>query len=109
MTRDFETILYQSADGIARIALNRQERLNAINATMTDDLRQAVGAANDDAAVRVVVLSGAGRAFCAGYDLDWGTRAEDANQRTLSGQCATTWACRAMCEPLCQSGNRRSR
>jgi enoyl-CoA hydratase len=86
MTRDFETILYQPADGIARITLNRPERLNAINATLTDDLRRAVSAANEDAAVRVIVLSGAGRAFCAGYDLDWGTKAEDANQRAMSGQ-----------------------
>ena len=86
MTRDFETLLYQPADGIARITLNRPERLNAITATMTDELRRAVGAANEDAAARVIVLSGAGRAFCAGYDLDWGTKAEDANQRAMSGQ-----------------------
>src|ERR1700674_3514110 len=86
MSPDFETLLYQSTDGIARITLNRPERLNAINATMTDDLRRAVGAANDDAAARVIVLSGAGRAFCAGYDLDWGTKAEDASQRAMSGQ-----------------------
>ncbi len=86
MARDFETLLYQPADGIARITLNRPERLNAINSILTDDLRRAVGAANDDAAARVIVLSGAGRAFCAGYDLDWGTKAEDANQRAMSGQ-----------------------
>jgi enoyl-CoA hydratase len=85
MSPDFETLLYRSADGIARITLNRPERLNAINATMTDDLRRGVGAANDDAAARVIVLSGAGRAFCAGYDLDWGTKAEDATQRAMSG------------------------
>lgn len=82
---DFETVLYSAADNIARITLNRPERLNAINATLTDDLRRAVAAANDDGTVRVIILSGAGRAFCAGYDLDWGTKAEDATQRAMSG------------------------
>jgi len=81
----FETLLYSAANNIARITLNRPERLNAINATLTDDLRRAVAAANDDAAVRVIILSGAGRAFCAGYDLDWGTKAEDATQRAMAG------------------------
>ncbi len=82
----FETIAYSVDDGIARITLTRPERLNAINAQLITDLRDAVAAANDDQSVRVVVLSGAGRAFCAGYDLDWGTKAEDASQRAMSGQ-----------------------
>jgi enoyl-CoA hydratase len=81
----FETIEYTSVDGTARIVLNRPERLNAITAQLTADLRSAVSRATDDAAVRVIVLSGAGRAFCAGYDLDWGTKAEDATQRSLAG------------------------
>ncbi len=81
-----ETIDYTAGDGIARIVLNRPERLNAINAQMIADLRDAVAAANEDAGVRVIILSGAGRAFCAGYDLDWGTRAEDATQRAMAGQ-----------------------
>lgn len=81
----FETMTYDSAEGIARITLNRPERLNAISAVMTAELRQAVQQATDDPAVRVVVLSGAGRAFCAGYDLDWGTKAEDASQRSMAG------------------------
>ena len=81
----FEAIDYSAADGIARITLNRPERLNAINRPLISDLRDAVIAANEDGAVRVLVLSGAGRAFCAGYDLDWGTRAEDATQREMSG------------------------
>ncbi|HEU4759975.1 MAG TPA: crotonase/enoyl-CoA hydratase family protein [Dehalococcoidia bacterium] len=81
------TTLQCSVDGaIARIVLNRPERLNAINAEMIVELREAVAAANEDASVRVMVLSGAGRAFCAGYDLDWGTRAEDASQRAAGGQ-----------------------
>ena len=81
----FEAIDYAAADGIARITLNRPARLNAINRRLISDLRDAVIAANEDGAVRVMVLSGAGRAFCAGYDLDWGTRAEDATQREMSG------------------------
>jgi enoyl-CoA hydratase/carnithine racemase len=81
----FETVAYSATDGIARITLNRPERLNAINRQLISDLREAVAAANEDGAVRVMVLSGAGRAFCAGYDLDWGTRAEDATQREMAG------------------------
>jgi enoyl-CoA hydratase len=79
-------VLYSAADGIARVALNRPERLNAINAQLIVELREAVTAANADASVRVIVLSGEGRAFCAGYDLDWGTKVEDAAQRAMSGQ-----------------------
>jgi enoyl-CoA hydratase len=82
----FETIDYRAADGVARITLNRPERLNAINRQLISDLREAIAAANDDGGVRVMVLSGAGRAFCAGYDLDWGTKSEDASQRALAGQ-----------------------
>jgi enoyl-CoA hydratase len=81
----YDTIDYSAADGIARITLNRPERLNAINTQLVADLRAAVAAANDDASVRVMILSGAGRAFCAGYDLDWGTKGEDAAQRAMGG------------------------
>ena len=82
----FETLQYSAGAGVARIILNRPDRLNAINRQLTADLREAVRAAGDDDAVRVIVLSGAGRAFCAGYDLDWGTKAEDATQRAQGGQ-----------------------
>ena len=83
---DYETIDYVVDGAVARLTLNRPERLNAINAALTRDLRAAVAAANDDGSVRVLVLSGAGRAFCAGYDLDWGTKAEDAGQRAMGGR-----------------------
>lgn len=81
----FETINYAVDGAIARITLDRPERLNAINTQLVADLRAAVIAANDDSAVRVLVLSGEGRAFCAGYDLDWGTKAEDASQKAADG------------------------
>ena len=62
-------VLYQRDGRIARITLNRPEALNAIDAELPGELEDAVGRANADANVHVIVLSGAGRAFCAGYDL----------------------------------------
>ena len=71
------TTLSLALDGrIARITLQRPERLNAINREMPRELAAAVAEANAAPAVHVIVLAGAGRAFCAGYDLEWGTRVE---------------------------------
>jgi len=81
----YEYVEYKTEGAVARITLNRPERLNAINAGLVADLRAAVLEANQAAEVRVIVLSGAGRAFCAGYDLDWGTKGEDAVQRAMGG------------------------
>jgi enoyl-CoA hydratase len=63
------TIKYEARERIARITLNRPERLNAINDAMPGDIRRAVEQANADDAVHVIIVDGAGRAFCAGYDL----------------------------------------
>ena len=64
------TTLKFAVDGrIARITLNRPERLNAINEKMPREIRRAIEAANADERIHVIVLAGAGRAFCAGYDL----------------------------------------
>ena len=64
-----DTLLYEVRDRIALLTLNRPERLNAIGERTGRDLREAVARANADDAVHVIVLRGAGRAFCAGYDL----------------------------------------
>lgn len=65
------------ADGaIARIRLNRPKKLNAINAEMLDGLTAALDRAEADENIRVVMLSGEGRAFSAGFDLDIGAPAE---------------------------------
>ena len=64
----YETILYDTDGAVATITLNRPERLNTIVPPMPDELEQAVIAANRDPQVRVIVLRGAGRAFCAGFD-----------------------------------------
>ena len=62
-------VLYQPDGRIGRITLNRPDVLNAIDDALPQALADAVAAANDDPAVHVIILSGAGRAFCAGYDL----------------------------------------
>ena len=66
---DYTTLIYETEDRIARITLNRPERLNAINNEMPEEIAAAIAEAGADDAVHVIVLAGAGRAFCAGYDL----------------------------------------
>jgi len=68
----YQTLLYEKAGRIARIVLNRPERLNAISLGMPDELERAVAEANADGDVRAIILKGAGRAFCAGFDLSPG-------------------------------------
>ena len=63
-------VLYARDGRIARITLNRPEKLNAIDGEMPRALRSAVEEAGRDDSIHVIVLSGAGRAFCAGYDLE---------------------------------------
>ena len=61
---------YESVDRVATITLNRPEKFNAITERMPGDLAEAVARANDDDSVHVIVLTGAGRGFCGGYDLN---------------------------------------
>ncbi len=63
-------IIYEQSGRIARITLNRPDVLNAIDETLPSALEAAVIRANADESTRVIILSGAGRAFCAGYDLN---------------------------------------
>ncbi len=66
---EFTTLTYTTTDRVATITLNRPERLNAINDAMPAEIRNAVEIAEGDDDVHVIVITGAGRAFCAGYDL----------------------------------------
>jgi enoyl-CoA hydratase/carnithine racemase len=66
---DFQTIRYEVADGILTITLNRPEQLNAFTTQMATELIDAFHSASEDDAVRAVIVTGAGRAFCAGMDL----------------------------------------
>ena len=68
----YETLLYDTDGAIATITLNRPQSLNTIVPPMPDELEAAVHQAVADRAVKVIVLRGAGRAFCAGFDFGQG-------------------------------------
>jgi enoyl-CoA hydratase/carnithine racemase len=78
----YEQILTQAKDGILTITLNRPEKLNAFTGTMMNELIDAFEKASVDDAVRVIVVTGAGRAFCAGADLSAGAATFDYDKRT---------------------------
>jgi len=79
----FEHLLIETtAAGVRTITLNRPERLNAVNPRLADELPLAMAQAAHDDAVRVVVITGAGRGFCAGLDLGERSLREDADRAT---------------------------
>ena len=67
---NLENVTYEVKDGVAVISLNRPQALNAFTQAMGRGLKQAVADAVADDAVRVIVLTGAGRGFCAGADMN---------------------------------------
>jgi 2-(1,2-epoxy-1,2-dihydrophenyl)acetyl-CoA isomerase len=70
MNNQYESLLVDTAeDGVRTITLNRPEKMNAVNLKLADELTVAVGEASRDDAVRAVVITGAGRGFCAGIEL----------------------------------------
>ena len=67
---EFETVLYEmKEDHIVKITMNRPEKRNALNYDLLRDLDLAFEEADNDPEIRVVIFAGAGKAFCAGYDL----------------------------------------
>jgi enoyl-CoA hydratase/carnithine racemase len=66
----YHDLIYAIEDGIATITLNRPARMNAISRNLEKELHRAFDEADDDRAVRVIILTGAGTAFCAGFDQD---------------------------------------
>lgn len=65
----YQTILFEITEGVARLTLNRPDRLNSFNVQMHQEVRDALGQAAASRDARVLVLTGAGRGFCAGQDL----------------------------------------
>ena len=72
------TVLYESGEGVATLTLNRPDRLNAITGELIAELEAGLDRAEADDAVHAVRLRGAGRAFCAGYDIGWGAAVMEA-------------------------------
>lgn len=68
MSDQFKDILYDVADRVATITLNRPERMNALTPSMQLELHAAFDQADNDPAVKVIILTGAGKAFCSGFD-----------------------------------------
>ena len=73
----FTEILYEVEDGVLTLTLNRPAKLNALTRTMLRELLEALDRADADDAVRAVIVTGAGRAFCAGADLSAGAKTFD--------------------------------
>src|ERR1700749_1060761 len=86
----FETLTYAVEDGVATVTLNRPEKLNAFNTRMMQDMIAVFDETDRDDAVRAVVVTGAGRAFCAGADLSGGAQTFDYEARGGEAMAART-------------------
>ena len=75
---DYEFVLFNQDDAVVTITLNRPDAMNALSHQLERELHQALDEADADPTVRVIVLTGAGRAFSAGYDFDDDVLEDDA-------------------------------
>ena len=82
---DFEQITTEVADGVLTITLNRPDRLNAWTARMGEELIEAFDRADADDGIRAIIVTGAGRGFCAGADLASGGETFDYREREIGG------------------------
>lgn len=86
---DYQTLRYDVADRILTLTLNRPDRMNAFTGVMCDELIAAFDRADADDAVKVVIVTGAGRAFCAGADLERGGETWGKHSDYIAAQAAT--------------------
>ena len=98
----YETIKYEVDEQILTITLNRPDKLNAFNAAMQKELIEAFDAADKDDNVRAIIVTGAGRGFCAGADLSSGADARGGCARSslrCSGRAFRSAALSVGCSP----------
>ena len=87
MIAPFSTVIYETSDGVAHLSLNRPAQLNAYSVAMRDDFAEILDAVAADSEVRSVLITGQGRAFCAGADLtEFGTAPSQAIARSVRWQ-----------------------
>src|SRR5947208_6374133 len=89
VSTDFETLRYEVSDGLARLTLDRPESMNGMTNRMVREARDVLELARADPSVRVLVLTGEGRAFCPGADLKHFTAGE-ADERLTAREFAVT-------------------
>src|SRR3989449_9163150 len=93
-----DELLCSVADGVATVTLNRPAKRNALNRAVLEGLAGAFERLEDDPTVRVVVVRGAGPAFCSGMDLDELARQQDASadprseERRVGKECRSRWS-----------------
>ena len=93
----FEQIIAEVDDHVLTITLNRPERLNAWTPTMAHELMEAFDLADADDEVRAIIVTGAGRGFCAGADLAAGGETFDYRKRAHDGSGRATTAANSRC------------
>lgn len=86
----YETIIFEAKDGVATLTLNRPDVFNALNDALAEEVLDALKQATKDASVRALLVTGAGKAFCAGQDLK--SISDMAGSRSISEHLALTWA-----------------
>jgi enoyl-CoA hydratase/carnithine racemase len=99
----YETIKYEVAEQILTITLNRPDKLNAFNGPMQKELIDAFDQADKDDDIRAIIVTGAGRGFCAGADLSSGADTFDRDARRGPVARSTT------ATPMCATAADRSR
>ncbi len=97
MSEQAAEVLVEDRGHVRWLRLNRPEAMNAITGTMLGQLNEVLKAADDDPTVRVVVLTGAGRAFCAGLDLKQAARGEGIGGGALASAGARHYSTREIC------------
>lgn len=101
----YETLLTERDDGVDTLTLNRPEALNALNSQMRRELLAALNAARKDESVRAVVITGAGRGFCAGADLRGGSTERDFRHVLSSEYSPLIESIRSLPKPVVASVN----